>query len=568
MCTIMSAKGQVGYTYEFQDVSHPAQFLDSMWECYMEGLFTDVTLQCNNGQLFHCHRAALAARSPFFKVMFTVDMREKTDGLVRLPGIDSEVLGMLIEFMYTSTVMITQGNVEKLLEAADMLQVRPIKTACEEFLVRLLDVDNCLGMQAFAEHHACSSLEREAQRMVLFQFEELVGQEEFLEVSLERLRSILSTKNLNVRKQEVLVDALIKWVSHGALTRLGLTRALLHCINMDLDEKNFFRNILKSQRNCSNLSGTERIRSALMSSLLPGFTSARLSCKKPTASMYIVGGYHWHPLSEVHVWDPLSNIWAQGTDMPDHTRESYSIAQLGPSIYVTGGYRTDKVEALNTVWVYNSDHDEWAPGCPMLGERYYHCSVAMHGCVYAIGGYRGGAPTAETEFYDPLKKKWFPVANMIQGVGNATACVIHDTIYVTGGHYGYKGSCTYEKVQMYKADLNEWSIITTCPHPEYGLCSVSLNNRLYVVGGQTTVTDCYDPKTDKWIKLSNMKERRMECGAVAMNGCVYVTGGYSYTKGTYLHSMERFDPEQATWEIVGTLPSAARSHGCVCVYNL
>lgn len=51
------------------------------------------------------------------------------------------------------------------------------------------------------------------------------------------------------------------------------------------------------------------------------------------------------------------------------------------------------------------------------------------------------------------------------GVGNATACVLHDSIYVTGGHYGYKGSCTYEKIQMYKAELNEWSIVTTCPHP-------------------------------------------------------------------------------------------------------
>lgn len=411
----MSAKGQVGYTYDFQDVSHPVQFLDSMWEFYTEGLFTDVTLQCNNGEIFHCHRVALGARSSFFKVMFTVDMREKTDGLVRLPGIDSEVLSMLIEFMYTSMVTITQGNVEKLLEAADMLQLRPVKTACEEFLVHLLDVDNCLGMQAFAELHGCSSLEREARRMVLFQFEEVIGHEEFLEVTFERFFSILSTKNLNVRRQDVLVDALIKWVGHSALTRLGHTQALLRCLNIDLDEKNFFRNILKSQRNCSDLAGPELIHSALSSSLLSGFSINSPSNKKPATSMYIIGGYHWHPLSEVHIWDPESNIWAQGAEIPEHTRESYSVTQLGPNIYVTGGYRTDTVEALDAMWVYNSDQDEWVPGCPMLVERYYHCSVALYGCVYAIGGYRGGAPTAEAEYYDPLKKKWFPVANMIQG---------------------------------------------------------------------------------------------------------------------------------------------------------
>lgn len=52
-----------------------------------------------------------------------------------------------------------------------------------------------------------------------------------------------------------------------------------------------------------------------------------------------------------------------------------------------------------------------------------------------------------------------------KGVGNATACVMGDKIYVSGGHYGYRGNCTYEKIQVYRPDVNEWSIITTTPHP-------------------------------------------------------------------------------------------------------
>ena len=42
---------------------------------------------------------------------------------------------------------------------------------------------------------------------------------------------------------------------------------------------------------------------------------------------------------------------------------------------------------------------------------------------------------------------------------------MEDKIYVTGGHYGYRGSCTYEKIQVYKPEVNEWSIITIGPHP-------------------------------------------------------------------------------------------------------
>lgn len=171
-----------------------------------------------------------------------------------------------------------------------------------------------------------------------------------------------------------------------------------------------------------------------------------------------------------------------------------------------------------------------------------------------------------------------------------------EKIYVSGGHHGYRGNCTYEKIQVYRSDVNEWSVLTVAPHPgmkkkervklgveggrmldsddiplvfpEYGLCSVPLNNMLYLVGGQTTVADCYNVERDEWRPISVMKERRMECGAVVINGCVYVSGGYSYSKGTYLQSIEKYDPQLDSWEIVGTLPSPTRSHGCVCVFSV
>lgn len=67
----------------------------------------------------------------------------------------------------------------------------------------------------------------------------------------------------------------------------------------------------------------------------------------------------------------------------------------------------------------------------------------------------------------------FTCGNVFLGVGNATACVLNDRIYVTGGHYGYRGTCTYEKIQMYRPDTNEWSIATICPHP---------GNIIYLIG--------------------------------------------------------------------------------------
>uniref|UniRef100_A0A1A8GNI2 Kelch-like 23 n=1 Tax=Nothobranchius korthausae TaxID=1143690 RepID=A0A1A8GNI2_9TELE len=554
----MSHKNEI-YTYDFCDGEHPAEVLDALRHFYLRGLFTDVTLQCaESGQVYHCHRALLAARSSYFKVMFTADMRERSNSVIKLRGLDCGVLGALLDYVYSAQVRITESNVQNLLEAADLLQFAAVKRACEEFLVRLLDVDNCLGMHTFAELHLCPSLEREARRLMLSRFVELMEQEEFLEVEHEKLRSVLAAQSLTVQRDDVLIDAVVRWVTHDLDNRLHHVSDLLRSIHLGLDEI-YFRASLEVHKMMKN---DGKLKSRIVQALRPNSKEIR---NVSPSSMYVIGGYYWHPLCEVHIWDPVSNTWVQGKDMPDPARESYSTSLLGANIYVTGGYRTNTVEALDTVSIYNCDYDEWTEGSPMITARYYHCSVALHGCIYAIGGYRGGAPEQHTEFYDPLKKKWFPVAKMIQGVGNSTACVMGDQIYVTGGHYGYRGSCTYEKIQVYRPDVNEWSIVTISPHPEYGLCSVSLHNKLYLVGGQTTIADCYDTERDEWRPISVMKERRMECGAAVINGCIYVTGGYSYSKGTYLQSIEKYDPELDSWEIVGTLPSPVRSHGCVCV---
>ncbi|KAJ3592562.1 hypothetical protein NHX12_007689 [Muraenolepis orangiensis] len=590
------------YTYEYNDCDHPSEVLDALCQFYAGGVFTDVSLRgggsgssSSAGRVFRCHRAVLSARSPYFRAMFTADMLERTaDGPVTLAGVECEVLAALLRYAYTARLRITERNVQSLLEAADRMQFAAVKRACEDFLVRFLDVANCLGMRAFAQRHACGALEREARRLMLGTSKELLQQEEFLELRTGDVRSLLETwAGDGDDDKEVAVLAVVRWVTHDLDNRLGHARDLLHSVRLDPDDAALSAALLSVLRHSSEDDEvgipSMVVHAAARVSPLPAHEDTKVCSgkgetvvaaavqqvvrstaggKKPSPSMYSVGGYYWHPLAEVHIWDPWSDAWTQGADMPGHTRESYSVALLGANVYLTGGYRTHTVEAVEAVSVYDCDADAWTEGCPMLTARYYHCSVALGGCVYAVGGYRSGAPEQRAERYDPLKKKWFPVANMIQGVGNASACVVRDRIYVTGGHYGNRGSCTYEHIQVYTVDTDEWSIITANPHPEYGLSSVSLHNKVYLVGGQTAAVHCYDPETDSWSALAEMRERRMECGSAVIRGCIYVTGGYSYNKGTYLQSMEKYDPRLDTWEVVGSLPGPARSHGCVCVHGV
>jgi len=52
----------------------------------------------------------------------------------------------------------------------------------------------------------------------------------------------------------------------------------------------------------------------------------------------------------------------------------------------------------------------------------------------------------------------------------------------------------------------------------YRLCSVPFENKLYLVGGQTTIMECYDLEQNEWRETAPMIGRKMECDNVIMNG--------------------------------------------------
>ena len=55
--------------------------------------------------------------------MFNGDMAESKQDVVRLNGIDGSSLSLLLQFAYTSEIMITLTNVQSLLTASNLLQV-------------------------------------------------------------------------------------------------------------------------------------------------------------------------------------------------------------------------------------------------------------------------------------------------------------------------------------------------------------------------------------------------------------------------------------------------------------
>lgn len=130
----------------------------------------------------------LAACSPYFSAMFT-SFEESKSERVTLQGVDSTALQLLVDYVYTSEVHVTEENVQVrftsfvdlyfhfnlcvkfinfhcffvfflkvLLPAANLLQLTDVRDACCDFLQGQLHPTNCLGIRAFADLHGCLEL--------------------------------------------------------------------------------------------------------------------------------------------------------------------------------------------------------------------------------------------------------------------------------------------------------------------------------------------------------------------------------------------------------------------------
>ena len=59
----------------------------------------------------HAHKMILAACSPYFYAMFTSFEESKADRIT-LQGLDGQALVLLIDYVYSSEVLVTEENVQ------------------------------------------------------------------------------------------------------------------------------------------------------------------------------------------------------------------------------------------------------------------------------------------------------------------------------------------------------------------------------------------------------------------------------------------------------------------------
>ena len=129
--------------------------------------------------------------------MFTGELAESRQTEVTIRDIDEHAMELLIDFCYTSYILVEETNVQTLLPAACLLQLQEIQDVCCEFLKRQLDPSNCLGIRAFADTHSCRELLRIADKFTQHNFQEVSRVLE--NISFVSLNTVFSYRSLKAK---------------------------------------------------------------------------------------------------------------------------------------------------------------------------------------------------------------------------------------------------------------------------------------------------------------------------------------------------------------------------------
>src|SRR5262249_61179234 len=147
-------------------------------------------------------------------------------------------------------------------------------------------------------------------------------------------------------------------------------------------------------------------------------------------------------------------------------------------------------------------------------------------------------------------------------------------LHVIGGR-GPDGK-TVATHAVYDPKTGKWAMAAPLPVARDHLGIVTVDDKIYVVGGRTNatvdnvgLTDVYDPSTDKWKSFAAMATARSS-GAIALyRGMIVYHGGEckDATKRMTFDEYEGYDPQANKWLTLAKAPSGLHAHGATAVGN-
>ncbi|GAB1603363.1 kelch-like protein 30 [Argonauta hians] len=458
----------------------------------------DISLVVENEQI-NCHKQVLSENSQYFKAMFESTMKEKSQKTIDLKFVSLGSFKVILDFCYSKPehVLINQDHIFDVTRIADMLDFSEVFQQCKTILHSLVE-ENCFDVLKLSSALFIKDLYNYCTAHVLWYFNTVRNNEDFVFLSKDEVKNYLSDSRLNTTSEIPVFQSILTWVEHDPEERKEYFQELFSsCVHISLmsreelelvkesDMVKSFADILDSivEKSACFDNDTAGMKSSVRPAPLRHIPQALLwvggdkskQCDKPSP--------HWN----VMLWDSSAKEYLKLDDMypvssPVEADMGYRVCSLGVEVYVLGG----EAKLGSNKWQKMT----WA--------------------------------------YNLLKRKWFIKASLLQPRRHHAVCVLGNSIYVIGGFTKYREITA--SVHRYCSVQVNWSVCSDLLRPEFAATAASLDDKVYLL--KTLIIQCYDPASDQWSIIATDVPPAVTPGftvmsAIAVGNTLIIQTGYN-----------------------------------------
>ena len=518
----------------------------------------DVTLVVEDGKELKGHRGVLSEASPFFEKMLNTDMRESSEGVVRLEMLSELSLRDILEFIYTGNVQISaEDNAQDLIAMADYLVLPHLKTLAENCLVKnlMLNDSNAISNYYFAEKYGCEDLMCTCKNFILTNFTTISKTEAFLNLSRREVKLWISSDEINVSAEEDVFTLILTWIDREKSERKKYFAELFCEVRLDCVLRDYLlSNIVTNELVNDNKGCMDLVKDVLKNmKLIDAKNRYRLRVKPrkslETPIILFVVEDHEKRDQILACYNPREDAWSQffGTlprlpwsrfdgTLCRHVREDVICFHEELYSFRSPGDRLLCHDAFSDRWKSIPYIAQRAIRkiCVRDEEEIYVLSVSVEG---------------------NLIQQWI---NLVNESRSCESCLEIPDSYLKHRYH----------LTKYKPESSSWEDITSFDMGSRVKISVVVkDNFVYFLGGlarrtnflgySLTDADRYDLTTDTWDKIADLHEPRFNADGAVAYGKIFV--GEGTWEADLLKTYEVYDEGANEWQ---TIPKP-----CVSVFR-
>lgn len=179
----------------------------------LSGDFTIVV----DGTEFKCQREVLSSVSNYFDALFRSNMKETLEGWVELTNMSSQTFATVLNFIHERVPGLTDDNIDDVWEAANRLDIGVYLKECEQYVVDHLSLENLAHFNQVAVDLNSQNVKDGLVNFMKRNFENVLETVEFLSFSFPFVLSLVEDEQLNVEKEDIVLEGILSWVSRGRI---------------------------------------------------------------------------------------------------------------------------------------------------------------------------------------------------------------------------------------------------------------------------------------------------------------------------------------------------------------